>query len=412
VKTKKIIVAMIGFLIFVLILYSAKGFFVNPTNTFLIEKGEIRQEETETGYVLREEVVVKGENYKNGIVQIKGEGEKVAKNEAIFRYYSNGESKLVEQIAELDEKINEAMHNDTTIVKLNNDIKSLETQIEQNLELTYEINNLQKVEEYKKNMNTAITKKAKIAGELSPAGSKLKKLIEERSALENELNSGTEYLTAPMSGIVSYNVDGLEEVFTTKDFSYLSKKFLEDLKLKASEVIVASNESGKIVNNYKCFVAFLSSSENAKEAKIGDTIKLRLPSNTEVKAEVVYTVQENKEETICVVELEKGIEELLKYRKLSIEVIWWSDIGLKVPNDAIQYEEKELADGTKQQVGYIYRKRAGYSDKIYVKVIRQNEKYAIIDNYERTELKELAYTEEEIASRKDISLYDEITVKK
>lgn len=408
-KIKKIVVAIIGILLCILILYSARGFFKNPTNTFLIEKGEIRQEETEVGYVLREEVVVKGENYKNGIVQIKGEGDKVAKDEAIFRYYSNGENKLIEQIAELDQKIDEAMNSESQ--RLNNDIKSLESQIEENLELVYEINNLQKVEEYKKNMNTAITKKAKIAGELSPAGSKLKKLIEERSALENELNSGTEYLTAPMSGIVSYKVDGLEEVFTTKDFSYLSKKFLEDLKLKNSEVIVGNNESGKVVNNYKCFVAFLSSSENAKNAKIGDTIKLRLPSNTEVKAEVIYTIQENSEETICVVELEKGIEELLKYRKLSIEVIWWSDTGLKVPNAAIQYEEKTLTDGTTQKVGYIYRKRAGYNEKVYVKVIRQNEKYAIIENYERTELAELTDTEKEISSRRDISLYDEITVK-
>jgi len=391
-------------------MYSARGFFQNPTNTFLIEKGELRQEETATGYVIRDEVLVKGENYKNGIVQIKGEGERVAKNEAVFRYYSNGESKLVEQISELDEKINEVMNGEKQV--LPNDMKVLEKQIEDNLEKVYELNNLQKVEEYKKEMNDAITKKAKIAGELSPAGSKLKKLIEERSALENELNSGTEYLSSPMSGIVSYKVDGLEEVFTTKDFSYISKKFLEDVKLRNNAVIANSNESGKVVNNYKCYVAFISNSEEAKNAKQGDNIKLRLPNNVEVKAEIVYKVQEGQEEYIYVVEIEKGIEELLKYRKITMDVIWWSEAGLKVPNTAIAYEEKNLADGTKQEVGYIYRKRIGYKDKIYVKILKKNEKYAIVDNYDLAELKQLEYTKEEISSRKVISLYDEVSIQK
>ena len=407
-KIHKIAAVILIILIIAIVGYSARGFFQNPTNTFLVEKGELRQEEREVGYILREEVVVQGENYKNGIVPIKVEGEKVAKNQAIFRYFSNGEETLVQQIAELDTKINEAMDHESQI--FTNDIKSLDKQIEDNLEWVYELNNLQKVEEYKKNINAYITKKAKIAGELSPAGSKMKKLIEERSALENQLNSGTEYLIAPMSGIVSYRVDGLEAILTTKDFSYLSKKFLEDLKLKSSAVIAESQENGKIVNNYKCYIAFLSSSDNAKEAKQGDSIKIRLPSNAEVKADIVYIIEENKEERLFVIEVKKSIEELLRYRAASLDIIWWSDTGLKVPNKAICYEEQELTDGTKQQVGYVYRKRAGYDEKIYIKVLRQNEKYAIVESYEEEELKELAYTEEEILSKRDISLYDEITM--
>ena len=32
----------------------------NPTNTFLVEQGQIYQEETATGYIIRDETVVKG----------------------------------------------------------------------------------------------------------------------------------------------------------------------------------------------------------------------------------------------------------------------------------------------------------------------------------------------------------------
>ena len=56
----------------------------------------------------------------------------------------------------------------------------------------YHISDVQKIKEYKKDLNTYLTKKAKVAGDLSPAGSYLKKLIQERSTYENQLNSGAE----------------------------------------------------------------------------------------------------------------------------------------------------------------------------------------------------------------------------
>jgi len=91
------VVVTVALLIVVLIgycLYKVVALIQNPTNTFSVEQGKIYQEEAATGYIIREETVVKGNNYKNGMVQIKTEGERVAKNEAIFRYYSSRRRKL------------------------------------------------------------------------------------------------------------------------------------------------------------------------------------------------------------------------------------------------------------------------------------------------------------------------------
>ena len=66
-------------------------------------------------------------------------------------------------------------------------------------------------------------------------------------------NEGAEYVTAPKSGVVSYRVDGLEDVLSVDGFSKLNKKFLDDLKLKTSQVIATSEEKGKIINNFKCY---------------------------------------------------------------------------------------------------------------------------------------------------------------
>ena len=89
----------------------------------------------------------------------------------------------------------------------------------------------------------------------------------------------------------------------------------------------------------------------------------------------------------------------MNYRKVAVNIIWWSASGLKVPNTSIQKENDK---------SYIIRKRAGYSDKILVKVLKESKNYSIIDNYTTLELKELGYSTEEINNQKKISLYDEI----
>ena len=182
------------------------------------------------GYVIRSEKVVKGENYKNGMEQIKAEGERAAVNENIFRYYSINEDNLKSKIAELDNKIQEIMTNDKSL--LTADMKILENQIDKKLEDISKESDASKLAEYKKEVETLVTKKAKIAGDSSPQGSYLRDLIEERKSYENQLNSGAEYVKAPMSGLVSYRVDGLEETLTPENFEMLNEEYLESLNLK------------------------------------------------------------------------------------------------------------------------------------------------------------------------------------
>ena len=99
------------------------------------------------------------------------QGEKVAKGESIFRYYSNNEENINNKIKELDEKIQEAMGKENNL--FSSDIKLIESQIEEKLNDIYSQNDVQKINELKKDINSYITKKAKVSGELSPAGSYL-----------------------------------------------------------------------------------------------------------------------------------------------------------------------------------------------------------------------------------------------
>ena len=396
-QKKKIILNVIIVAVLIYVIYAIYLLIKEPTNIFTIEEGTLYQEETDIGYVIRKETVVRGNNYKNGMEQIKAEGERAAKDENIFRYYSTNEENLKQKIADLDEQIQTAMTEDTSIFSA--DMKSLEDQIDEKLKEINKITDVTTLTEYKKEIDNLITRKAKIAGDLSPKGSYLNQLIEERKKYESQLNSGAEYVKAPMSGIVSYKVDGLEETLTPDNFGSINKEFLENLNLKTGEIVATSEEAGKVIDNFACYIATISSSEEAKQAEVGDDVKIRLSNNAEISAEITSISQENENEVLLILKVNEQIEELINYRKISFDLIWWDETGLKIPNEAIV----EI-DG----LNYVVRNRAGYLNKILVNVTKQGEEYSIVQPYTTEELKELGFSNEEINSYRKISLYDEI----
>ena len=332
-NSKKIILYIIILAVVIYVLYTIYLLIIQPTNIFTIEEGKLYQEETNIGYVIRDEKVVKGQNYKNGMEQIISEGERASTNENIFRYYSTNETSLKQKIAELDTKIQDVMKSDTGLYT--SDMKLLENQIDEKIENISKITDVAKLTEYKKQIENLVAKKAKTAGESSPKGSYLRQLIEERKKYESELNSGAEYVKAPMSGIVSYRVDGLEEILTPNNFGALSKEYLEGLDLKTGKIVATNEECGKVIDNFTCYIATITSSEEAKQAKVGDKVKVRLSNNTQVGAEITNIINEEDEDIIIILKLKNQIEELINYRKITFDLIWWDASGLKVPNQAI-----------------------------------------------------------------------------
>lgn len=400
-KEKKINLIKITFvvIIFLIIFCYAVGSIIkllkNPTNTLIVKEGTISKEETDIGYIIRNEEIVKGQNYKNGMERIVEEGQKVAKNESIFRYYSNGEEDIKKQLEDLDKQIETAMNSQEEQL-FSSDTKLLDTKIDETLLKINKLNDIQSIQESKKNISDYIMKKAEIVGELSPKGSKIKELINQRTDVEKKLTTGSEYIRSPNSGILSYKIDGLEETLNTKDFSAYNKKFLDGLNLKTGKIISSSSEQGKIVNNFNCYIATTSKSEEANNAKEGDKVTLVLPSAREIKAKIEKINRESDNEVTLVLSFSEGIDELINYRKVSFEIVWWNSKGYKIPNSAII---------TENNLNYVIRNKAGYLEKVLVKEVKKTDNYSIVSNYSVTDLNDLNVNKK---AKTSISLYDEI----
>ena len=281
------------------------------------------------------------------------------------------------------------------------DIKAIDEQIEKKIDGLKSKNDLQEIAEYKNDINTYITKKSKISGSLSKSGTYINGLIQEKEEYQSQLKSKSKYINAPMSGVVSYRVDGSEENLNINSLENLDKEYLEELDLKAGQIVATNSEMCKVINNYQCYIATIMDSKEAKEATIGKKVRIRLSTQDEVVATISKIKQQNDKSVLVIFEINDGVEKLIDYRKISFDVVWWKYEGLKVPKSAIIYENG---------LSYVVRNRAGYQDKILVEILKENDNYCIIDNYDNEELKELKFSTKEINYMKKISIYDEIVI--
>ena len=397
-EIKNVILLALIICLIIYIIYELVELISSPTEAVLVRKGEVSKEESTFGYIIREEEIITNQSAGENIERLKAEGEKVSKGEAILKYYTVEKELIAQEISETEAEIQQALESQNEI--FSSDIKALDAQIEDKLYSISNKNNVQELKENKTDINSYITKKAKITGDLSPAGSYIKDLILKKNELEESLLEGSQSIYASTSGIISYRIDDLENVLKTTNLESITKEMLNKLDLKPGKVISTSNQRVKLVNNFYCLIATQSSSNEAKNAKVGDKVNIKLSTGDEVKATIEH-INDEENSRILIFRIIQNVEQLVSFRKISMDIIWWSASGLKIPNSSIIYKEG---------LSYILKKENNKDKEVLVKIIKENDEYSIVKNYSTDELVELGFDEETIRKLNKIEEYDNIII--
>ena len=397
-EIKNVILLALIICLIIYIIYELVELISSPTEAVLVRKGEVSKEESTFGYIIREEEIITNQSAGENIEKLKAEGEKVSKGEAILKYYTVEKELIAQEISETEAEIQQALESQNEI--FSSDIKALDAQIEDKLYSISNKNNVQELKENKTDINSYITKKAKITGDLSPAGSYIKDLILKKNELEESLLEGSQSIYASTSGIISYRIDDLENVLKTTNLESITKEMLNKLDLKPGKVISTSNQRVKLVNNFYCLIATQSSSNEAKNAKVGDKVNIKLSTGDEVKATIEH-INDEENSRILIFRIIQNVEQLVSFRKISMDIIWWSASGLKIPNSSIIYKEG---------LSYILKKENNKDKEVSLKIIKENDEYSIVKNYNTDELVELGFDEETIRKLNKIEEYDNIII--
>jgi len=392
-KIKNILIINIILALVLYIIYVVYILIKNPTNICVIKNGYVYEEETAIGYVIRNEVVIKSDNEVIPIIQ---EGEKVAKDSSIFKISNDNETDLKQKIEDIKVKVQEIIYQGEKFPS--SDIDLIEEDIDKKVNKIRETKNYKELQEYKKEINKLLDNKMEIIEKLETSNNEIKYLIKQKEEYEKQLNQNSQNVNSTISGIVSYRVDGLEEKLKPEDFQNITSEYLNSLNLTTGQIVSTSDTQGKIINNFECYIAVVTNTDEARNAKVGDSIYVRLSDNHVIDASIEHIINEENS-VVIILKINQQVESLSNYRKISLDVIWWEKEGLRVPNTSIIFENG---------LSYVVRKKSGMLDKILVKIVKENEKHSIVTNYTTEELKNMNYSGAQITAIKKISIYDEI----
>lgn len=383
-KVALVIVIFIALFVVIRILPGLFNLIIVPADKFIVVKGELSNQEITKGIIIRDEEVL-GNNQKN-IEKIISEGKKVAVGDKIGRYFSDEENKIILEIEKIEKEINLALAENNKVIKSSENIL-LDSKIELALVEISRLNNQEKITEQAKEINKIILEKAKLSGELSKEGSKAKKLIDEKERLEKQLSSNTEAIISRKAGFVSYKVDGYEDKLKVDKLSELSKKLLESVEVKLGNQIPTNDKNVKVVNGYTNYIATIMSSEESTKVEKGDNINLKIDNNEEMQSVIKEIIPLAGKERIIVFEVNRQMENLLKYRKVNVAVVWWSKLGLKVNNNSIVKIDEDF---------YISKNKVGFTEIVPIKINKKTEEYSLIEpltkkDYEQKNVKNLEF---------------------
>lgn len=373
----------------IVMIYSIGG----RTKQYLTEHGRIEKTEITTGYIVKTEKTVEKDQSKV-LVPVISEGSKVAKKSIIATYKGEEYKNYEETLASMDKEILERMQE--LPAEYSSEVTAIEATIFSLVKNSLKETSYNKMQEYKQKINTNINKRAIIIGELSPKGAEIKTLIAKRNKYEEEAKKSNDNIYAPITGIVSYNADGLEEELKLSKINKLSYDKIKELVNTKKE---KNSTKIKVVNNYEAYIVIKSKLENLDYMAEGYEYRVRLIENNNYEFIATLERLEQKEDGVEVYfKVSNGIEELVNLRESEVEIVWDSYEGLYVPIETLKKDETT-------GIYYIWINRYTETKSVPVKVRIQNDSYAVVKNYEAEELEELG-----IETEYELELYDRVTV--
>ena len=158
-------------------------FTLKPQITYTVVNGYVEKVDDTTAALIKQESVLELRKDSSAIPVVE-QGKRAAKDEVLAVYKSEDYDEYLSKINEMDESIASLVKDLPTTYSL--DITNIQNEISSVTKNAYGENSYLKMQEYKSMLDELSYRKVNTLSELSPAGSKIRELIEERKELENQ----------------------------------------------------------------------------------------------------------------------------------------------------------------------------------------------------------------------------------
>ena len=394
-ENKKLIIIIL-LAIACLLVYHFNKEKLKTKTTYTVINGAIESSIETNMYVLKQETMVEYDNSLS-ITAVIEQGKRVSKREIIATYKSDVYDDYLSQIEDIDKQI-QVLVKDLPIT-YSADINSIENQIAKYAKESRETTSYIKMQEYKSKIDELSNKKVSILANTSPDSSAIRALIDQRNILSNKSKESSSTIKAPCVGVVSYKLDGAEKIYNYNSLLNMSSEEFNQV-ISTYENVISDDFGIKIINNYEVYLLIKSSkSDNDQYIKEGSRYYIRI-ANIDNKTIRPYLVKniETSDHNYSLFKLENGLDNIIDYRILSVEIIWNTVNGMAVPCNAVKEDIEK---------GYLYVTMVYGADyvKVPIEIVASSDSIYIVKNVDKEKLKQSG-----IDSRFGLELYDELVL--
>ena len=338
-----------------------------PFSTTLVYTYTVNDSVEAEGLLVREEQVLPAQD---GIVELtRSEGEKVGVGQTVAMIYRDSQAQddqaSLESAAKLDEDILQAVVELRASVALE-DYSQLEDQV-----LAVKSQVLKRGYTYGEGLTSA---------DLS---ARLQELRTQRSTLSSQSAAATTKVTASQSGIFSSLVDGYESVLTPQSVFQLTPSSLQGLL--DGDGVTAGNGLGKLICGYRWYFAASLPVDVTERMKEGGTAQVRFSGDftQDVKMTVEQIGQEENGQQVVVFSSDKYLARTTLLRSQSVEIIFDSFSGLRIPKEALRmetytYKDEETGEEKEGSRLGVYVLLGGKAEFKTVEVITEGSDYYVV----------------------------------
>ncbi|SHJ03947.1 HlyD family efflux transporter periplasmic adaptor subunit [Lutispora thermophila] len=374
--------------IFPFILFIITGFYIYryfflSIDTEIIKYGEMEDYFEAKAIVIRNEHIYSFPGNAQVINKV-NEGERVSFGKKLADIVKSEEQQddLQLKINDLERRIKE-IENSSEINLFQGDSEKLKENIDEKIEYIKVLSNqgnIEKISEVKEQLSSDLNKKSLISGDKSFSGKNLNQLKAEKEQLQKLYNEHMDTIYASSPGIVSYNIDGLEQNLNPENIAKFSVQDVKSVinSLKDDNNKDAKHSGVKIIDNFSWYICMIIGEKQLKGLEEGKKVQIAFKNyeSVPVRAKIKYISEPDNGEVLVSFETTDNMQNYYNMRLADVKVITNQFEGFLV-------SEESVVEIDNQKGVYIIRE--GIVKFVPAEVIATENGYALIKNIENKE---------------------------
>lgn len=364
--------------------------------TDIIKIGKIYDIIQAEGIIIRDEVLL-NTTFEGKLIPLVSEGERVGKGMKIASIINENTSQLLKELDNTEKKIAEIQSKRLNVEGVySEDISRINSNIYElsaNFIPAVENNRIYDFADIRKQINKQIYKRCEIAAGFINGDNTLKQLLNYKAEIEKKLQNNSGGIFSPCPGVVSFEIDGFEDVFKLDSINKLNVSSLKVLNNYDAIVQKPKNSMAKIIKGHTYAIALIVDKNAADILKNKQKLDIEIEANhKKLSLSVSFPVHISEQQngkSVVVYLCDRNLETLSNQRTMKADLVYSVHEGFKVPVQSLIDFDRTA---NKADIMLV---RSKITLRKPVKILACNEEFAIIESID-----------EEKNMRTAVKLYD------